>query len=167
MLRLWINQKTRTFSWLFKAINSSVSPFGPFYRQKWDIFLPCHVLQLVKSLPFHTPEAWMKQYPFWAEPCSIGHYRKYPPPTLGQWLESDPSLGSALPLFPYCLSMLINPSKPKINIQIPHTGIQTFLEKTAWENLLKDRSIFPYYTRNKVIILLILVIFLLDYILIM
>ena len=33
--------------------------------------------QLVKSLPFHIPEAWEK-YPFRAEPPRIGHYREFP-----------------------------------------------------------------------------------------
>ena len=33
------------------------------YRPKWQISLPFHILQLVKFLPFHTPEAW-KRYPF-------------------------------------------------------------------------------------------------------
>ena len=37
------------------------------------------VLQRVKSLPFHIPEAW-KRYPFRAEPPRIGHYREYPLP---------------------------------------------------------------------------------------
>ena len=49
--------------------------FGSFYRPKWPIYLPFQILQLVKSPPFHTPEAW-KRYFFWAEPtdpCN-GHY---------------------------------------------------------------------------------------------
>ena len=45
---------------------------------KWQISLPFHILRLVKSLPFHRPEAW-KRYPFRAEPPCIGHYREYPP----------------------------------------------------------------------------------------
>ena len=36
------------------------------------------ILQLVKSLPFHIPEAW-KMYPIWAEPSRIGHYGEYLP----------------------------------------------------------------------------------------
>ena len=35
--------------------------------------------QLVKSLPFHIPEAW-ERYPFRAEPLRLGHHRKNPPP---------------------------------------------------------------------------------------
>ena len=33
---------------------------------------PFHILQLVKPLPFHIPEAW-KIYPFQAEPSRIGY----------------------------------------------------------------------------------------------
>ena len=50
---------------------------GPFHKQKWQISLPCHILQQVKSLPFYTPEAW-KRYPFRVEPPHTGHYREYP-----------------------------------------------------------------------------------------
>ena len=39
------------------------------------------MLQLVKSLPFHIPEAW-KRYPFRAEPPHTGHYREYPLPVI-------------------------------------------------------------------------------------
>ena len=49
--------------------------FGSFYRPKWPIFLPFQILQLVKSPPFHTPEAWKRCY-FLSEPtdpCN-GHY---------------------------------------------------------------------------------------------
>ena len=55
-------------------------PFGLFCRPKWQIFLPFHLLQLVKSLPFHIPEPY-KRYPFRSTPsrASISHYRKYPP----------------------------------------------------------------------------------------
>ena len=42
-------------------------------------FLSFHILQPVKSLPFHTPEVW-KGYSFLAEPSRIGHYWEYPPP---------------------------------------------------------------------------------------
>ena len=41
------------------------------------ISLPIHIVHLIKSQPFHTPEAW-KRYPFWATPPSIGLYREYP-----------------------------------------------------------------------------------------
>ena len=65
-----INHKSRTFSRL--------SPFGPFHGPKWQISLPFYILQLVKSLHFHVPEAW-EWYPFGAEPLCIGHQREYPP----------------------------------------------------------------------------------------
>ena len=52
--------------------NASFSSFGPCYGTKWQISPPFHSLQLVKSLPFHVPEAW-KRYPFRAEPPRIGH----------------------------------------------------------------------------------------------
>ena len=48
--------------------------FGPFYRQKWQISLPFHILQILKSLPFHIPEAWIP-----GELPSKGHYKEYPP----------------------------------------------------------------------------------------
>ena len=38
------------------------------------IFLPFHITELVKSLPFYIAEV-----PFRAEPPLIGHYREYPP----------------------------------------------------------------------------------------
>ena len=37
------------------------------------------MLELMKSLLFHKPEAWEK-YPFRAEPPRISHYREFPPP---------------------------------------------------------------------------------------
>ena len=53
---MWINHKNRTFSRLLsQPWNASVSPFGLFYRPKWQISLPFHVLQLVKSLPGASP----------------------------------------------------------------------------------------------------------------
>jgi len=71
--------------------------FGSFYRPKWRIFLPFHILQLVKSPPFHLPEAW-KFYRFWKDPPDpcIGHYGTKPPPSRKSW----PSLVSwAGPLY--------------------------------------------------------------------
>lgn len=44
-----------------------------------DFLIPFHTLRLVKSLPFHIPEAG-KRYPFLAESSRIGHYRECPPP---------------------------------------------------------------------------------------
>ena len=50
----WISLKTRKFS---QPQNASVCPSGPaFYRPKWPISLPFHILQQVKSLPFHIPD---------------------------------------------------------------------------------------------------------------
>ena len=40
--------------------------------------MPFHILQLVKLLPIHIPEAWQR-YPFRAEYPRIGPYMKYPP----------------------------------------------------------------------------------------
>ena len=41
-----------------------------------DFHTSFHILQLLKSLLFHIPEAW-KDYPFWAEPPHMD-YREYP-----------------------------------------------------------------------------------------
>ena len=69
----------KCFLYIFTAINWSVSPFRSFYRQKWQISLPFHILQVAKSLPFCIPEAW-RRYPFPAEPPHTGNYREHPPP---------------------------------------------------------------------------------------
>ena len=55
--------------WSFKVI----------LQTEMKVFLPFHILQLVKSPPFHKPKGW-KRYPFRAEPPHFEHYRKYPPP---------------------------------------------------------------------------------------
>ena len=62
-----------TFSW---ALNSSVSPFGTFYRPKWQISFPCKRLQLVKSLyyPFIYLEnekgiPFGRGHPMWPITC--------------------------------------------------------------------------------------------------
>ena len=68
----------KCFLYIFTAINWSVSPFRSFYRQKWQISLPFHILQVAKSLPFCIPEAW-RRYPFRAEPLHTGNYREHPP----------------------------------------------------------------------------------------
>ena len=73
-----INHTNRTFLDFIKPQNSSVSPFRPFQRPKWQISLP-YILQLMKSLPFHMPQVW-KRYPFWGEPPCIGHHRESPLP---------------------------------------------------------------------------------------
>ena len=49
------------------------STFGPFYRPKWRISLPFHILQLGKSLPFLYLKP-KKSYLFRVEPPHIGHY---------------------------------------------------------------------------------------------
>ena len=69
--------------------NSSVSPFGSFHRPKWQISLPFYILQQVKSLLFHIPEAW-KRYTFRVEPPRKGYHREYPPPP-----GYDPSIGGS------------------------------------------------------------------------
>ena len=53
--------------------------------------LPFRILQRVKSLSFHMPEA-QKRGPFRAGPPRTGHYRQYPPPPPGTgyaWLPSE------------------------------------------------------------------------------
>ena len=53
------NHKTRTFSKLFHGhkINPSVALLGHYIDQNtWEIALPFHILQLVKSPPLHIPE---------------------------------------------------------------------------------------------------------------
>ena len=45
---------------------------------KWQISLPLHILQFVKSLTFYTPEAW-KRHPFRAEPPRIANSRENRP----------------------------------------------------------------------------------------
>ena len=50
----------------------------PFKIPKWQISLPFHMLQRLKSVPFYISKAW-KRYHFRAKPLLIGHYREYPP----------------------------------------------------------------------------------------
>ena len=45
------------FSTILQSYNESVSSFDLFYRPKLQISLPFYILQQVKSLPFHIPEA--------------------------------------------------------------------------------------------------------------
>ena len=76
VFKIWINDKTKIFfSAFLPPENASVSPFGPFYSTRWQISLAFDVLQLVKSEPFHIPEAW-KRYPSRVEPPCTGHYRE-------------------------------------------------------------------------------------------
>ena len=59
----------------FTALNCFIcGPFGPFYGPKWQISLPFHILQLVKSFPFHIPGP-CKRYLFRVEPPGMGHCR--------------------------------------------------------------------------------------------
>ena len=77
---IWIDHKTVAFSKLLQSPKIYLSAFLEFfYTSKWKISLPLRTLQVVKSLPFHIPEAW-KRYPFLAEPPCMGHYRERPPP---------------------------------------------------------------------------------------
>ena len=58
---------------------SELAVLGLFPDQNDSLSTPFTVLQLVKSLPFHIPEAW-KEYPIRAESPHIGYYnyiRKY------------------------------------------------------------------------------------------
>ena len=71
----WPAVAKRTFSnviiWFFFIKHTTRTFFGLFHSHKilhllapqWQIFLRFHILQQVKSLPFHIPEAW-KRYPF-------------------------------------------------------------------------------------------------------
>ena len=65
------SQNQNVFSTLSQPQNTIVSHFRSFYRPKWQISLPFRILQLVKSLPYHIPEAW-KRYPFRKETLRIG-----------------------------------------------------------------------------------------------
>ena len=52
---------------------------GLFYRPKKQISLPFHILQLVKSLPFHIPEP--QKGTLSGEAFPYRSYREYPLPT--------------------------------------------------------------------------------------
>ena len=60
--------------------------FGHFTDRN-DISLLFHILQLVKSMPFHTAESW-KRYPFRGGANRISHCREYPLPP-GGWYSSQ------------------------------------------------------------------------------
>ena len=70
VFKIWINHKNRTFSRLFHSHEMHLLALLGLYRPKWQISSPFYILQQVKSLPFHIPEAW-KRYPFRAEPPVI------------------------------------------------------------------------------------------------
>ena len=89
---------------------ASVNPLGPFYyRLKWQISLTFHILQLVKSLPVHLPEAWEK-YHFRAEPPRIGHYKEYPPRGDRVDLENFANLWKIYCYAPCTLNVSIHPA---------------------------------------------------------
>ena len=67
---------------LFTAINYACQPCRLFHNPQWQFPKSFHMLQLVKSLPFHIPEL-SKRYPFLAEPSRIVHYMESPPPPSG------------------------------------------------------------------------------------
>ena len=57
----------------FTSIKCVCWPFSTPLQTKMTDFPTVLYTQLVKSQPFHIPEAW-KRYPFWAEPPRIGHF---------------------------------------------------------------------------------------------
>lgn len=63
------NCSTRTFSRIFHSRRIDLSA-RPFCRPKWQIFVPFHMLQLMKSLFFHIPKAW-RSYLLRAQPPCI------------------------------------------------------------------------------------------------
>ena len=76
---------TREYQALPEEMLSKRSVIYSVHVVEKTISLPFYIPQLVKFLPFCTPEA-SKKYPFWAEPPRIGHYRNHahsppPPPT--------------------------------------------------------------------------------------
>ena len=67
-----------------------VSPLGPFSRPKCQISIPLPFHhQLVKSYPFHIPDACLKKVPFRKEPSRIGHFREYPPRVKLGWAPGN------------------------------------------------------------------------------
>ena len=78
-----IDQNVQNVFQTFSQLHASVSTIGPFYRPKWQISLRFHVVQGVKSLHFHIPEAW-KRYPFSGEANLWGAIIGGTPPTLRQ-----------------------------------------------------------------------------------
>ena len=82
VIQIGINHKNRTFSRVLYSHKIHLLALRALSQTQTGAqmtnFLPFHILQLVKSLPFHLPEAW-KRYSFWAEPSCIGNYGEYPP----------------------------------------------------------------------------------------
>ena len=52
--------------------------FWAFHRPKWQISLPFHILQLVKSLRTLSYTCGLWKEPLWAGPSNIGRYKGYP-----------------------------------------------------------------------------------------
>ena len=84
VLQILINHKNIRFSARLLSFaqqkNASVSPFGPFYRSKWQIFLPFHILHFSLSPPrvafsrvgwFSRPLAFRSLYYPWGK---MGNY---------------------------------------------------------------------------------------------
>ena len=90
--KIWINHKTRMFfSTISQPKKFICKPFWFFFNwSKWQISLPSHILQQVKSRYFHIPEAW-NRYPFRAEPPLMGNYREYPRGPLCRCVTGTPS----------------------------------------------------------------------------
>ena len=86
---IWIYHKTRTFSRLFHSFRINLlALLGLFTYRNNPITLHFHILQPVKSPPFHIPEAW-KRFPFQAEPPRIGHCTEYPTPPHPRGVNSE------------------------------------------------------------------------------
>ena len=92
VFKIWINHKTRMFfSTISQPKKFICKPFWFFFNwSKWQISLPSHILQQVKSRYFHIPEAW-NRYPFRAEPPLMGNYREYPRGPLCRCVTGTPS----------------------------------------------------------------------------
>ena len=62
--------------------------FRPFYRPKWHISLPFHILQLSKSrnrYPFILPEPWLKKGTPFERSLRVQAIIRSPPPRDGQY----------------------------------------------------------------------------------
>ena len=71
VFKIWRNHKTRTFFRLLLSHKMHLSALLGFYTAWNDMFsYPFYLYQLVKSPPFHIPEAW-ERCPFRTEPPSV------------------------------------------------------------------------------------------------
>ena len=71
VFKIWRNHKTRTFFRLLHSHKMHLSALLAFYTDWNDMFsYPFYLYQLVKSPPFHIPEAW-ERCPFRTEPPSV------------------------------------------------------------------------------------------------